>query len=188
MKSLKAILSVALALTAAPLSAADTGESAPEYIDAMCTLAGHWTGRFEQYNETGLLRSSRFDAGFQCQPDDDVLMETNLFVQDDGTAFSTLKVIFPASQTAEMQMSYFYGGMEKVYFFKSTRLEFVDDRHWTAAREAVHTSHGLDQNPPVSRYTHIRDGNELTMIREVKPQHSSTKWTLSAKLIMQWQP
>ena len=188
MNLLKTILSLGLALSVTPVFAANSGTPARDYIDAMCTLTGNWTGQFQQYNETGLFRTSRFDAGFQCQPGKDVLMETNVFFQDDGTGFSTLKVIFPTKQPKEMQMSYFYGGMEKAYFFQSARLEYDDAEHWTAARQSAHKNHETDKNPPVSRYTHIRNGNELTMIREVKPDNSSNEWALSAKLTMKWQP
>jgi len=188
MNPFKAILSIGLAMTVTQVFAADSETSARDYIDAMCTLTGNWTGQFEQYNETGLFRTSRFDAGFQCQPDKDVLMETNVFFQDEGTVFSTLKVIFPTQQPSEMQMSYFYGGMEKVYFFQSRRLEYDDAEHWTAARQSAGKAHETDKNPPVSRYTHIRNGSELTMIREVKPDNRSNEWALSAKLIMQRQP
>tara|TARA_R110002033_G_scaffold44960_6_gene88164 strand:+ start:3349 stop:3915 length:567 start_codon:yes stop_codon:yes gene_type:complete len=188
MNPFKAILSIGLAMTVTPVFAADSGTPARDYIDAMCTLTGNWTGQFEQYNETGLFRTSRFDAGFQCQPERDVLMETNVFFQDDGTGFSTLKVIFPTNQPSEMQMSYFYGGMEKAYFFKSVSLDYVDSEHWTAARESAGTLQEPDPNHQESRYTHIRNGKELTMIREVKADKTSKEWALSAKLIMEWQP
>lgn len=188
MNILKAVFSIGLILGAAPASAADGAATAREYIAAMCTLNGNWTGQFEQYNESGLFRTSRLDAGFQCQPGDDVLMETNIFFQDDGTSFPTLKVIFPAEQETRMQMSYFYGGVEKTYFFKAASLEFEDDEHWQSARESTKRIHESDKKPPVSRYTHIRSGGELTMIREVKPDHGSNDWSLSAKLVLQLQP
>lgn len=166
----------------------DETVTARAYTAAMCTLTGDWTGQFEQYNETGLYRTSQFDAGFRCQPGDDVLMETNLFYQDDGSVLPTLKVIFPTEQPAEMQMSYFYGGIERVYFFKAATLDYTDDEHWTSARESTETTHESDENPPVSRYIHIRSGDQVTMIREVKPDRASKDWSLSAKLVLKLQP
>lgn len=188
MSILKAVFAIGLILGAAPASAADGTAKARDYIAAMCTLNGNWTGQFEQYNESGLFRTSRLDAGFQCQPGNDVLMETNTFFQEDGGLFPTLKVIFPTEQETRMQMSYFYGGIEKVYFFKAASLEYEDDEHWKSARESTERIHESDKKPPVSRYTHIRSGRELTMIREVKPDHASNDWSLSAKLVLQLQP
>lgn len=188
MNLLKVALLFGFALSAVSASAKDQAATARDYVAAMCTLDGDWTGEFEQYKKGDLYRTSRLDAGFGCQPDNDVLMETNIFFQDDGAAFSTLKVIFPAEQEVEMQMSYFYGGIEKVYFFKAASLDYEDDEHWKSARESTETIHESDKKPPVSRYTHIRDGSELTMIREVKPDHASNNWSLSAKLVLKLKP
>lgn len=188
MNLLKAILSLGLALNVTPVLAADQDTSAPDYLEAMCTLTGNWSGKFEQYNEIGVFRTSGFDAGFLCLPDKDVLMETNVFLPEDGESFSTLKVIFPTKQVNEMQMAYFYGGMEKAFFFKSARLDYDDAEHWTVVRESAGKAHEAGKETSASRYIHIRSGNELTMIREVKPDDSSDEWKLSSKLILQWQP
>ncbi len=209
---LMASLIGAAAFGCAPALSQNAALAAPEgpvptsqaYIAAMCTLAGDWSGKFEQYQEGELVRSAPMEVGFQCQPGDDVLMETNTFVPEEGDAFSTLKVIFPAekmikdslneandeanNRASKMQMSYFYGGIEKIYFFKAVSLTYDDAQNWKAARQSSELVHATDKTPPVSRYTHIRDGDKFTMIREVKSERDAEYWTLSSKLILRQEP
>lgn len=172
-----------------PLSAqADHEDTAHVYVAVMCDLTGNWTGRFDRYNESGIYSTTSVNVEFQCFPDNELIMETRTFFPKDDAASHTLAVIFPAGKADEMQMSYFGGGLEGVYFFNAARLEYDDDEHWTVAREASQKVHESDRNPPVSRYTHILNGSELTMIREVKPDHASPDWSLSSKLVLHQQP
>ncbi|MEP2736593.1 MAG: hypothetical protein ABJP34_09860 [Erythrobacter sp.] len=193
-------------------AATEGEENAPPavdtYLDAMCTLAGDWKGEFLQYKDDAVSRVSEMEVGFQCQPGNDVLMETNIFRQDDeGSPFSTLKVIFSAGkgvennpadgkalssddsddQKSRMQMSYFYGGIEKIYFYEAVSVTYDNALNWKAVRESTEAVHATDKMPPVSRYTHIRNEKGLTMIREVKSGSGPDDWTLSSKLILRHQ-
>lgn len=177
-----------LLLAAAPATAQDTAISPRDYLARMCTLTGHWKGVFRQYNKTGVYRTVPFEAGYSCQPGNDVYIETNSFFWEDGTLHPTLKVIFPQDKDTTMHMSYFLNGAEGIYYFKAAILDVTDDTHWTAARSAIDKAHETAPNPPVSRYTHIRNGNQLRMIRDVKPDHATQSWTISSELILQLQP
>jgi len=185
---LSAALLTGLMMGAAPSAQADTEGAAHTYVAVMCDLAGNWTGRFDRYNESGIYRTYSMDVVFQCFPNNELIMETRTFLQADGSRDHTLAVIFPAGQPGEMQMSYFGGGVEGIYYFNAVRHEIDDDKHWTVAREASQRTHESARMPPVSRYTHIRNGGELIMIRDVKPDHASPEWTLSSKLILHHQP
>ncbi|MEP0393002.1 MAG: hypothetical protein ABJ205_11455 [Erythrobacter sp.] len=187
--------------TAVPKDPEPTSEA---YIAALCTLAGDWSGKFEQYQEGELVRSAPVEVGFQCQPGNDLLIETNTFVPEQGDAFSTLKVIFPGEKmisesleratnggndhASKMQMSYFYGGIGKIYFFKAVRLTYDDAQNWEAARQSSELVHATDNAPSESRYTHIRNGNEFTMIRELRSERSAESWRLSSKLTLSLEP
>lgn len=184
---LAALLS-GLMIGTAPSAQANTEDVAYTYVAVMCDLAGKWTGRFDRYNENGIYSTFSMDIVFQCSPDNKLNMESRTFLQSDGSRSHTLAVIFPTGQPDEMQMSYFGGGVEGVYYFNAVRHEIDDDEHWTVAREAAQRTHESAPTPPVSRYTHIRKGDELIMIRDVKPDHASPEWTLSSKLILHLQP
>jgi len=177
-----------LMMGAAQSAQAETEDAAQTYVAAMCDLDGNWTGRFDLYNESGIYSTFSMDIVFQCSPDNKLSMETRTFLQSDGSRSHTLAVIFPTGKPGEMQMSYFGGGVEGVYYFNAIRHEIDDHEHWTVAREAAQRTHESAPTPPVSRYTHIRNGNELIMIRDVKPDHMSPEWTLSSKLILHLQP
>ena len=185
---------VATALTASLLVASsaaaheDETRDTGDYLAAICSAAGNWSGNFEQYNADGLYRTSRFDAQFGCSPGAEILWETNLFYDMNGVNAPTMKVIFPVAETGSMQMSYFYGGIETVYFFDAVQVDYIDSLHWRVARASASQTHTSDEAPPISRYTHIREGNTLTMIRDVKPDADAAEWTLSAKLVMKLQP
>lgn len=165
---------------------------AREYIATFCTLEGNWAGEMEQYRDGAVFRSSDFEAWFACQPGKEVLIESNTFFQDPGSTFPTLKVIFPVDletgSTATMQLSYFFGGMERVYSFDATELDFVDDENWTVTRRLVDVLNPAAEAPPVSRYIHIREGDTLIMIRQVKPDQSTPDWSLSSQLTLRLQP
>jgi len=188
MKMRLATLLACLLLNTTPLTAAETAITDRDYIARMCTLKGNWKGIFRQYNQTGVYRTIPFDAGYGCQPGNEVFVETNTFFWEDGKIHPTLKVIFPLDAETGMQMSYFLSGAEGIYYFKPEILNVTDADHWTAARTATEKAHETAPNPPVSRYTHIRNGNELRMIRDVKPDRASDKWTISSELIPKLQP
>ena len=145
----------------------------------------------EQFRDGAVFGSSNFEAWFACQPGEEVLIESNTFLQDPETTFPTLKVIFPVNletgTAASMQMTYFFGGMEQAFSFDATALEFVDDENWTATRQSTDLLQSEDENRPLSRYTHIREGDTLVMIREVKPDHSAPQWSLSSRLSLRRQ-
>ena len=181
-------LACLLLATAPTVATAETEITERDYLARMCTLSGKWKGVFRQYNKTGLYRTVPFDAGYQCQPGNQVYVETNTFFWEDGTIHPTLKVIFPLGDDAGMHMSYFLNGAEGIYYFKPAILNITDETHWTAARTATEKTHETAPNPPVSRYTHIRNGNELRMVRDIKPDHASKTWTMSSELILTRQP
>lgn len=183
-----AALLAGLMMGTAPSARAEIPNTAKTYVAVMCGLAGNWIGRFDRYNESGIYSTFSMDIEFQCFPDNELIMETRTYLQEDGSRSHTLAVIFPTGQAEEMQMSYFGSGIEGIYYFNAARLEIDDDEHWTMARDASQKTHESARKPPVSRYTHVRNGSKLTMIREVKPDHASPDWSLSSKLILDLQP
>lgn len=120
MKRILGTLAASLLLASNAAAHEHETQDPSEYLAVLCAATGDWSGDFEQYNEDGLYRTSRLNAQFGCQPGEEVLWETNLFFGDDDSIMPTLKVIFPDIEAGAMHMSYFYGGIEKVYFFNAT--------------------------------------------------------------------
>lgn len=181
---------ISLSLGAPATLASQHGHNeAAQYVSALCTLSGEWSGQFEQYDATGLLiREASFQASFDCQSEASLLSETNTFFQDDGTPFDTLKVIFPDGEENRLHMSYFYSQIEGIYFFKAELLDYKDDENWSIARESSTQDADVENAPTQSRYTHTRNGSELAMIREVNTGESQSDWVLSSKLLLHKQP
>lgn len=176
------------AATPAQLASHEPTSETPQYLSALCTLEGEWSGQFEQYDETGLIRTAPFQAGFECHSGSTLLSESNTFYQADGAAFTTLKVIFPSGDPSTLHMSYFYSQIEKVYFFSAEVLGYKDEEHWSIARESAAPKDDAAKDAPKSRYTHNREGNAFEMIREVGAGEGQSGWVLSSKLVMLKQP
>lgn len=184
---LAVLLSIVL-FSGVPQVRAEALNPAQAYVERICSLNGKWTGRFDLHNETGVYRSWPLNVSFACFPDNRLLYESRTFVLEDGTPQHTLVVIFPTGEPDEIQMSYFGSGREGIYFFNAALLGNRATDSWTITREAAEKTSESDRNPPISRYTHIRSGNALTMTREIKTDRASPEWTLSSKFVLTLQP
>ena len=176
---------VALGLAAMVTIAADeNGVSSQNYISTMCSLAGHWEGEFQRFNQDGVYSTWGAELDYACLPDNTVFSESRSLIKDEGQNSYSHKVLFPKGARSEMQISYFRRGRAETYFFNSVNLDYRDDSHWTLVREASQKVALSNPDAPVSRYTHARNGDELVISREVKDDHSSTDWRLSSRITL----
>ena len=187
---LAALLAVPMAAQAASTATPPSQETNPEaesgadYYAALCTLSGQWSGEMAQFEGAEVVRTFPFELKLQCLSDAPFVMETNTFEIGEGSPLQTLRVIFPKQEGQTMHMSYFFAGMEKAFLFEAKSVDFGYDERWTIVRQSLPDKETDEHAAPASRYTHSREGDELTMLRETNSDAATENWKLSSKLTL----
>ena len=179
-----AALLTAQAVAPAPLEANLEPESGADYYAALCSLSGQWSGEMAQFEGAEVVRTFPFELKLECLSDAPFVMETNTFEIGNGSPLQTLRVIFPKEEGQTMHMSYFFAGMEKVFVYEAKSVDIDNDERWTIVRQSLSDKESDEAAAPASRYTHSRDGDLLTMLRETSPDADTEDWKLSSKLTL----
>ena len=178
-------LVIALAISATSTNATDDVRvSSQHYISTICTLDGHWEGKFQRFDHDGVYSTWGAELNYACLPDNSIFFEWRSLIKSEGQNSYSHKVLFPNNSKSEIHLSYFRRGRAETYFFNAVNLDYRDESHWTLVREASQKVALSNPDAPVSRYTHARNGNELTISREVKNEHSSSEWRLSSRITL----
>ncbi|MEP0189918.1 MAG: hypothetical protein ABJP70_00400 [Erythrobacter sp.] len=182
---LAALLAVQ-AVTPAPQESNLEAESGADYFAALCSLSGEWSGQMAQFEGAEVVRTFPFELKLECLSEAPFVIETNTFhiAGGSGGPLQTLRIIFPKQESQTMHMSYFFAGTEKMFLYESKRVEFENNENWTIVRQSIPDKEADEAGTSNSRYTHSRNGSQLTMLRETNSDAGTQNWKLSSKLTL----